>query len=467
MRNIQENLKMKRREEEEKVRELAEQTSNKLIYDDENHLNELIKEIVSLHKEDGYDKFEEISMYIKKKMTKLTLEYQPYPYVHKPLVILTPKEEQILKANAKIKVAKTKQINHYMEDILSQAQMLEWAGINFSEREWYKIRIAMKKLLVENKCEFIRFFGKIYGIDSDYYIMQGIVKDYPMKNPPKHVESRGNEGINRYTFWVSDSVLEYWNELPDITHEQLVASRLFKYVFTGNLNAKVKSFMPFPGKEMHLLKCQIVRILHSSSICPKDYQKPSENFKEPLEGKIVEYNEEYKPMTFEEMKDPEFANWTHEYAYIYPNGKVIDPSIENQVERMKGIAEDEGYKIKEGEGDEAQEVDVKFWKIRVIGDQMTYALPEKDPVTHAVIHITNERWPGTHCVWKEGQFCNIYVGFGTKDTGESFYPTQLEKLDKDPEDVEEHPEPNPEKEPVIPEPDSDEEKKKEEGEAEE
>ena len=41
--------------------------TKKLIYDDTNHLNELIKEIVSLHKEDGYDNFEEISMYIKKK----------------------------------------------------------------------------------------------------------------------------------------------------------------------------------------------------------------------------------------------------------------------------------------------------------------------------------------------------------------------------------------------------------------
>ena len=70
--------------------------SKKLIYDDTNHLNELIKEIVSLHKEDGYDNFEEISMYIKKKMTKLTLEYEPYPYIPKKLVILTPKEEILL-----------------------------------------------------------------------------------------------------------------------------------------------------------------------------------------------------------------------------------------------------------------------------------------------------------------------------------------------------------------------------------
>ena len=163
------------------------------------------------------------------------------------------------------------------------------------------------------------------------------------------------------------------------------------------------------------------------------------------------------------MKDPEFANWTHEYAYIYPNGKVIDPSIETQVERMKGIGEDEGFKTKEGEGEEAQEVDNKFWKLRICGDQMIYTVPEKEPITHAVIHIENERWPGTHCVWKEGQFCNIYVGMGIKNVDECYYPTQIEKIDKDPEDVNEHSEPNPEKEPVIPEEDSDEEKKEGEG----
>ena len=125
--------------------------------------------------------------------------------------------------------------------------------------------------------------------------------------------------------------------------------------------------MPFPGKEMHLLKCQIIRILHSSSIVPKGYQKLSENFKDQLEGKITEYDEEYKPLTFEEMKDPEFANWAHEYAYIYPNGKIIDPSIENQVERMKGIGEDEGYKIKEGEGVKQQKSMLNIGKLKYVG----------------------------------------------------------------------------------------------------
>ena len=92
---------------------------------------------------------------------------------------------------------------------------------------------------------------------------------------------------------------------------------------------------------MHLLKCQIVRILHSSCIVPKGYLKVSENFKEQLEGKVTELDEEYKSPTFEEMKSPEVENWIHEHAYIFHNGKVIDPSIETQVDRMRGIAEDD------------------------------------------------------------------------------------------------------------------------------
>ena len=110
--------------------------------------------------------------------------------------------------------------------------------------------------------------------------------------------------------------------------------------------------MPFHGKEMHLLKYQINRILDSSCIVPKGYQKLSENFNDQLEGKITEFDEKYKPLTLEEMKDPEFVNWSHEYAYIYPNGEIIDPSIENQIERMKGIGEDEGCKVKKGKGEE-------------------------------------------------------------------------------------------------------------------
>ncbi len=443
---------------------MATVKEKKIIYDNKEHLKELVKELVTLHKDDGYENFEEISMFVREKNTKLdTFQYKLPSKAVKKCFQHTPLEEKILTDFSLKKKTSTKTIPNYMDDVLQQSKLFEWGGIGFSDEEWYKIRMAMKKILVENNCEYLRFFGKIYGIHSDYYIIQGLLKTYPMKNPQVHVESRGNEGINRFTFWVSNSILESWYELPDITHEQIVCARRFKYHLTGDLNAKVKSFVSFPGKEMHLLKCQIIRILHSSCIVPKGYYKISENFKEQLEGKVTEIDEEFKSPSFDEMKGPEGEGWVHEHAYIYPSGKVIDPSVETQVDRLKGINEDEGYKVKEGEGENVNEIDLKYWKIKVVGDQIMHNRANGDPVTHAVILVKNTRWPGTLTVWKEEKFANIYVGYGIKAIGENYYPTQLMKVDKDPADLEEQKEPFPEKEPPKPE----EKKEGEEGEGEE
>lgn len=101
--------------------------------------------------------------------------------------------------------------------------------------------------------------------------MMGTLKNYSNPDAPPTSEMKGNEGINRYTFWVSNSILEDWYELPDITADQIIASRNFKYHLTGDLKAKVKGFNNFPGRESHLLKCQIIRITHSSFIVPEGY----------------------------------------------------------------------------------------------------------------------------------------------------------------------------------------------------
>ena len=430
-------------------------TTKTILYDNKNHLNELLKHITKTP-ETALDNFEEHSMFVKQKNSKASHQFHPHPYTHIKTTTFTDVEEESLSQNET--KSTSKEINHYIDDILIQANAFEQAGIGFNSNEWYKIRITLKKLLIENNCETVRFFGKIYGIESDYYVIMGILKDYPMQNLPVHIESRGNEGINFFTFWVSDSLLESWYELPDITHEQMTLSRKFKYIFTGNLNSKVKSFIQFPGKEMHLLKCQIVRILHSSFIVPKEYLRKKADLKEPLEDKITEFNDEYIPPPFEEMISPE--SWMHEFAYILPNGKIIDqnadPETAIQVERLKSIAEDEGFKVfeRENEGDEPTEVEKKYWTVKVIGDQIKMNKGESEVVCHAVILVENGRWPGSYCVWKNGKFCNLYIGFGYKNSDELYYPTQLKNVEIDPDDIDEQPEPNPEKEPVVPEPDT-------------
>ncbi len=59
-------------------------------------MNELMKEILAYYKEDGYDRFEEISMYIKKRLTKLSFQYKVPKNELKKFVEITDYEEKIL-----------------------------------------------------------------------------------------------------------------------------------------------------------------------------------------------------------------------------------------------------------------------------------------------------------------------------------------------------------------------------------
>ena len=50
---------------------MATVKEKKILYDNKEHLKELVKELVTLHKEDGYENFEEISQFVREKNTKL------------------------------------------------------------------------------------------------------------------------------------------------------------------------------------------------------------------------------------------------------------------------------------------------------------------------------------------------------------------------------------------------------------
>ena len=65
-------------------------------YDLNNHIRELIKEIVVSHKTEGYDQFEKISMLTREMNTKLNFQYKTTPQTVKPITNLTDKERQVL-----------------------------------------------------------------------------------------------------------------------------------------------------------------------------------------------------------------------------------------------------------------------------------------------------------------------------------------------------------------------------------
>ena len=84
---------------EENKNELIEKNKKddpRLEYNVNHHMNELMKEILAYYKEDGYDRFEEISMYIKKRLTKISFQYKLAKNEPKKLIEITDYEEKIL-----------------------------------------------------------------------------------------------------------------------------------------------------------------------------------------------------------------------------------------------------------------------------------------------------------------------------------------------------------------------------------
>jgi radial spoke head protein 4/6 len=95
--------------------------------------------------------------------------------------------------------------------------------------------------------------------------------------------------------------------LEDVSPEQIQAARVVSKFMTGDLDASVRSYPPFPGKEKHFLRAQIARIAHATILCPKGaFVAPEED-----ESGIAEpeRNEDYKSMQVAAMRDP--ANWCH------------------------------------------------------------------------------------------------------------------------------------------------------------
>lgn len=91
----------------------------------------------------------------------------------------------------------------------SDAEMLEWAGVGFGERDTYLIKQAIKKLSEMSGASKLRFAGKIYGQAQDFWIISGYLPDEGSPANKAQVESRG-EGVNSQVYWAATDLLGDW-----------------------------------------------------------------------------------------------------------------------------------------------------------------------------------------------------------------------------------------------------------------
>ena len=292
----------------------------------------------------------------------------------------------------------------------------------------------------------LRFGGKIFGQQKDYWVAMGSLPQAEEDAKDNTVEPRG-KGVNELVFWVTDSLLNDWIQLPDCRPEHITQARLIKHVFSGNLNAEVDSNPTFNGKERHLLRATLARIFASTAICPKGLLAQNEETNE------VEFAADFAFPKTEELKA--LTAWGNIHQVILKAGRVthLAPAGMSEEDAAAWQEEQEGkdptVERFRDLGEHTQfPGEQPAWASRVVGDTQQYTEgAEGETVSYAVNVIKSIRWPGAVTVAKGGKFCNIYIGHGLKKGDPSYNPIEPPEVCQDPEEEEDQPEPNPPTEP--------------------
>ncbi|EGR33830.1 radial spoke head protein, putative [Ichthyophthirius multifiliis] len=435
------------------------------------HLYRIIhKYLKNPNKLTNINNLELISQFLKKNCLNYTNPLTDKEVNNIPLAIAEHQEwiEQIKQLFKDIKKQQKNKQKLLFPNFYEQSQILQTASISFQEEESFQIHHSIRRLADQINASQMRFWGKFLTRGNDYYVAQCFYNNLNSDKMQNKDEQYG-AGVNKYSYWVTQNVLDEWIELPLITAEQMQIAKQIKYICKGDLNANVQTYPHFNGKEKHFLKAQIVRITHGCELCPKGlYKLQDENDKE------IEFEEEaFKLQDYQELLTLE--NWVHLNPIILKQGRVslyVDPSLpedikeekleqlknddaDTQVERLRDISQEKSpfAKGEEEEGD-------PNWIKREFGDlQQFNSQDEGTQLNYSVICFKNLTWPGAYLVSNSQQYCNIYIGYGLKQNQSPFLPVGPDDMQQEQDDTEEYPEPNPNVPPDVVETDSDEEKK--------
>ncbi|CAI2368089.1 unnamed protein product [Moneuplotes crassus] len=338
-------------------------------------------------------------------------------------------------------------------DLLTTGRIFEWAGITFGDKEYFLLQKSLAKLAEKSGATKVRFWGKIYGTQKDYYIAEG-VKDAEEEGEgdeekPTDFEPRGT-GVNQFCYWVAHDALSEWTQLPDLFPKYLKTSRNIKISFAGDLEKDIITNPFFHGKEKHYLRAQIARIHHGTTLVPKGLYRPTEDDAKEIEADEPEDEEnKYTPQTENQIL---LSNWSHYPKGILQNCRTqhMDPEPEEDDERdpediLKEIEAKDPYDARLKFISEDNEIEHGFpaWNIRLHGDKERQKTIRGKTEHNGTVVLKSNRWPGSVTVWKGVNWHQIYVGNGHKYEMKNYFPTHPPYIPVDPEDIEEHPEPNP------------------------
>lgn len=195
---------------------------------------------------------------------------------------------------------------------------------------------SLVKLLASSGASSMRLWGKIKGTKADYYVAEGTLDagEGGDEGSGEAVEARGT-GVNKFVYWVCNTPLDAWTQLPDLKPSDIKNSRCIKHTFSGDVNAKIFTNPFYFDKESVYLRAQIARITQSTTLIPKTlYRFVEETNEREVEPNAPEEGEIVKPTT-KAMCDMNM--WLHFVPSILNQGRVkhTDPKPEPGQEEIE------------------------------------------------------------------------------------------------------------------------------------
>jgi hypothetical protein len=281
-------------------------------------------------------------------------------------------------------------------------------------------------------------------------------------------EKRGDDGVNKNVYFVTNDLTGEWTELPDVRPSYLRIARNISYLFTGNLNRKIITNPHFDGLEKDFLRCQISRISFNTTCVPSTNHWRIADPEVPF--KPLEKNEEARPLKINEVLN--IKNWIHFSPGILKEGRIshferdVPEGVEPEDFKKANIAKDPFDKRLKSIADDdylpssIPNIKLPSWKLSYSYDDKIYINPniklnpeEEDPnnqkdntANYTLICLRSLRWPGAHIIRYKNENYNIYFGWGQKfrDTlmGEKFVYQSFPYIPHDIPDTVDFDEPN-------------------------
>ena len=282
-----------------------------------------------------------------------------------------------------------------LQDLPDEAAMLEAAGFGFGREETVRLHAALKTLYGDpHNATNVRLWGRISGANGDYIVAEGEA-DADIE-PTADLE--GPDGANKFTYWVCGWAGGAWTKLPPVQASQIKCASLIKKTFSGDLNAPVTGYPPFPGNEANLLRAQIARISADTALVPSG---------------LYDAEDEDNPGTLTQREEPEPSDdltdlgaWCHfQQSLDAASGrcrKWEDPDAGDEDEAADEVEFNARDPLASA-GDDDEGV----WAVRTVGKMAA---------------VRSLEWPGAVAVGYGGRFVNLYVGYGHKYSATPYQP---------------------------------------------